>query len=148
MQLSAPPASLWGTSRAELLTAYYNNTTKQAVVQTEFSEGRIVIAAFTLSGVPIMTMVWQPTVGTTAKTYFEVENLTPSFIIADLQLALWPEAVLNAHIEGTEVAVHLAGDSRAVTQAGKAVVHIKKSGDTIFISHIDKGYEISLETIK
>ncbi|MEG3767589.1 DUF3261 domain-containing protein [Alteromonas sp. 14N.309.X.WAT.G.H12] len=149
LRLSSPPEVLWGESRTEVLTAYYNNEQKQAMIQTEFSDGHIALAAFTLSGVPIMTMVWQETAGTKAKTYFEVENLTPSFIIADLQLALWPIAELDANLEGENVSLHRRENNvREITKAGEPVIRIQKSDNKTIIFHLDKGYKISLETVK
>ena len=59
--------------------------------------------AITPHGIPVFELTYTQAGLLNVEKYIELEAVDPRFIVADLQLSLWPLSMLNAAIDNGEV---------------------------------------------
>jgi len=128
----------------------------------EISKGVITILAVLPNGTRIFSIVYD---GVTIKSegYSQiVEKLKPRYLLADLQLSLWPIEVLKAkwldHIECynkgmCEILVSLKGTKRRLVDGEQDIITINYSArlpeiGQLNYTHHQRNYTIKLETVE
>lgn len=142
--LSPPPEHLWGRQLSQLLSITYGTETKQVVVNTEFSASTIEMVAMTPMGIPVVELSYVAGEKLSAKRFISVKNLEPSYIIADLQLALWPVAILQTHLTGDDVRLTAEHETRKLLQGKTVVMTVHYHQSSIEIEHHLRGYSLTL----
>jgi hypothetical protein len=151
LALDLPPASFGGSMHvSQLVTGEFGGRTEAARFETEIGDDRIVMAAFSVLGVPLFVLEENA-------DGIRLENMTggelpfdPRYILADFKLVNWPADRLAPAL--AKVGLHLDNESdpsvRRINAAdGALVVDVRIGPDAITtVEHFDRPYRLQIET--
>lgn len=132
-------------------TITYENESHDLIFQTEILKDRLTMVGLTPTGTRIFTIRMQQGFVDAKGFSSLVENIKPEYILADLQLSLWPLEELRGAIQRGTVSQpdkHL----RNVDHQGMTVITIVYSDPvayqgTIEFTHKERGYHLVLSPL-
>jgi hypothetical protein len=150
LALDLPPASFGGSMHfSQLVTGEFGGRTETARFETEITGDHIVMAAFSVLGVPLFVLEEDA-------DGIRLEDMTggtlpfdPRYILADFKVVNWPLRSLAPAL--AMVGLHLdnvSGPSvRRISSGGSPVIIVQVGPDQITtVEHFDPPYRLLIET--
>lgn len=131
----------------QLMTITYDNEQHTLLTQTEFQSNSITMAAMTPAGIPIVTVHYQHNAPLEVKQYIPLQRFDAKYIIADIQLALWPIDVLKKHLVSRDATLTESNGQRLLFSKDAPLITITTQTDTTTLLHHERGYQIQLTQV-
>ena len=140
-----------GLTLTQSATVTYDKETHDLIFHTEIRNRTLTMVGLTPTGTRLFTIVTKE--GEIRAEGFSsiIESIKPEFLLADMQLSLWPMEQLQANISGAKYS-EINALTRQMTTHNKALISIQYSdpehleGQIVF-THQQRGYTLSLTPI-
>ena len=137
-----------GLTLTQSATVTYQDDSHDLIFHTEISNRQLTMVGLSPTGTRLFTIVMQE--GTVNAEGFSsmIDTIKPEYLLADLQLSLWPLEQLNQNLSGASVE-EASSLTRSVIQANNPLITVRYSeaehfkGDIQFIHH-QRGYSLNL----
>ncbi|GAA0208605.1 hypothetical protein GCM10009123_15080 [Kangiella japonica] len=140
-----------GLTLTQSATVTYNTETHDLIFHTEIRNRTLTMVGLTPTGTRLFTIVTKE--GEIRAEGFSsiIESIKPQFLLADMQLSLWPMEQLQANISGAKY-LEINALTRQMTTHNKALISIHYSEPDflqgqIEFTHHQRGYTLSLTPI-
>lgn len=151
LQLLAPTEELSERVLTQLVTFRYGTHQDSLLITIEFVDKDLTAVAITPHGIPVFELTYTQAGLLNVEKYIELEAVDPRFIVADLQLSLWPLSMLNAAIDNGEVHENIAANGekkRWVSLQDEVILDIDYQSDSLVFTHHQRGYQITVKNIE
>lgn len=128
----------------------YNNELHDLLFQTEVSEKQLVMVGLSATGTRLFSI--QLTAGQiTASGLPTDDGLKPEYLLADMQLSLWPASSINHALSGAEL-VQPDATQRLIMRDQKEIIRIEYSHPEFYkgrihFQHLERGYSLLIEPL-
>jgi hypothetical protein len=133
---------------------YFGQRTLELLMQLEIDQHRIAIVGMTPMGNRLFALIYQ-----NGKLSYEPEAqfnsaLRPEYLLADLQLCLWPTQVLQQHLSGSNMKlVESQPKMRDIQRHNQTIIRIQYTKtlpqvETITFQHLERAYRFELHTLQ
>lgn len=150
LALDLPPASFGGSMHvSQLVTGEFGGRTETARFETEITGDRIVMAAFSVLGVPLFVLEENA-------DGIRLEDMTggtlpfdPRYILADFKIVNWPLRSLAPALAKVGLQLdNVSGPSvRRINSGDSLIVIVQVGSDRIIsVEHFDPPYRLVIET--
>ena len=146
LTLSAPPQALTDQTISQLLEIDYQGEQHSLLAQLQFQSKGLTLVATSVQGLPVFELTYIDGQGITAQRYVPVADFDFEYIVADIQLALWPQVLLAQNL--------MLGDIQPVSDGfelhanGHAYIRVHKSGSVTTIHHLTRQYQLTITTLE
>ncbi|WP_105254610.1 DUF3261 domain-containing protein [Pseudoalteromonas sp. T1lg75] len=151
LALSAPPAELFNSHWQKRMYVTKVQTQQALLSQLAIdNDGELRLALMSAAGLPVFTLSYTADQGVVAQRFIAVEDLDPSYILADIQLVHWPIAQLNNQLQGAQLHQYRQGGEliRELRQNDSTLLDIRYGGEVIILNNKIHHYEIRFEEVK
>lgn len=101
IQLLSPASFGENISLSQSIEFQYKGKMRELLVQSEFSKEKVVVVGLTTTGTRLFSIIYDG-VDLEIEEYSEIkENLQPRYMLADMQLSLWPFDIIEQHLNTT-----------------------------------------------
>lgn len=145
-QLQRVPPNWPARSLTQLLTVTGNGETHSLLTQLEIGEGELRFVALTPEGVSLFSLVYLSTGEIALEKYLPLGDLYPEYVIADLQLALWPIDDVNQGLVGATLSEQSTG--RVLMRANTPLITVKQANQITTLTNHARGYTVTIQTIE
>ncbi|AOE50984.1 hypothetical protein KS2013_2280 [Kangiella sediminilitoris] len=140
-----------GLRLTQSATAEYNNESHDLIFQTEIRQGNLAMVGLTPTGTRLFTIILKQGEITAEGLSAIVENIKPDYLLADLQLSLWPAAEIQQALSGGKIITAPSGQ-RLITRNNQPIIQIEYSQQpayegTIRFNHLERGYSLYIEPL-
>lgn len=128
----------------------YNNELHDLLFQTEVSDQQLVMVGLSATGTRLFSI--QLTAGQiTASGLPTDDGLKPEYLLADMQLSLWPASSINQALSGAEL-VQPDATQRLIMRDQKEVIRIEYTDPEFYqgqihFQHLERGYSLLIDPI-
>ena len=145
-QLQGVPSDWQARSMTQLLTLTRGDETNSLLTQLEIADGELRLVALTPEGMSLFSLVYLRTGEIQVEKYLPLGELYPEYVIADLQLSLWPIELVNQGLKGATLLAVATG--RELKQGDTKLVTLSQTDKvTTLINHV-RDYSIIIQTIE
>lgn len=132
-------------------TITYNDESHDLIFKTEILQNKLTMVGLTPTGTRIFTISMQQGAVNAQGFSSLVENIKPEYILADLQLSLWPLQEITAATRGATI-LQPNQLSRQVTRQAETLITITYSEPTAYqgtieFTHLERGYSLVLSPL-
>lgn len=140
-----------GLTLTQSATVTYDQEAHDLIFHTEIRDRMLTMVGLTPTGTRLFTIVTKE--GQIRAEGFSsiIESIKPEFLLADMQLSLWPMEQLQANISGAKY-LEINALTRQMTTNNKTIISIHYSEPDylegqIEFTHHERGYTLSLTPI-
>ncbi|WP_416306496.1 DUF3261 domain-containing protein [Neptunicella sp. SCSIO 80796] len=144
--LQPVPAVLAGTGRLEKLQISAPDQDHQLLLQIEIFAQQVKMVGFSLSGLVLFEMKWDPVTGLESHTKVPLGDLRPEVLFAYFQLANWPDTAVQRGARGIQL--HSEENSRQFYRDEQLVFSIQTTKQTTLFDHHLQHFQIKIDKIK
>ncbi|NVK22240.1 MAG: DUF3261 domain-containing protein [Kangiellaceae bacterium] len=130
----------------QLATIEYQEQKHELLFQLEIDQQRIILVGLTPSGTRLFTIISDGNTVQADGFKAVVEQIKPEYLLADMQIALWPQQIIQAAVQAESVSIKHNTDSRILMVSKKPLIEINYS-DILVYKHLERGYQISIQTL-
>jgi len=103
MRLLSPASFGKNLSLTQSIEFQYQGETRELLTQSEFSKQQLVVVGLTTTGTRLFTISYDGE-RLNSEGYSEItENLQPKYMLADIQLSLWPVEIVNQQLQSSSI---------------------------------------------
>lgn len=136
-QLTQVPDELIGQEQTVFITIESENSYTELLVVTTFTKTAIGMVFLTPEGIPLTEFTYQLNGDVHSKQYLPSVKLQPKYILANLQIMLWPVAELNKALFGARVLEK--NSSRQVLSDDELIYEVQfGENEDVFYNHINE----------
>ncbi len=148
LQLSASPAHLIGIEVSQLIRLQYAGEQHQLLSRLQFTESGITLVAISTQGVPLFEIVFLEGREPHVRQYLPIKGPEPQYILADIQLVLWPAPQLRSNLQGAELVEDADGKRRIILEQQQPLILIDRSERESRLEHLKRGYTVVISDIE
>ncbi len=119
-------------SLTQSLEFEYNGNMKELLIQSEFTDERILVVGLTTNGTRLFSISYDGTNLNSEGYTDENKNLQSRYMLMDMQLSLWPFEVVNKHLNKT-VSCFKNNQCQFFESENKLERTLKQNGKTMLI---------------
>lgn len=140
-----------GLQLSQSASVTYQDQSHDLIFQTEILNDRLTMVGLTPTGTRLFTILLQQGQIDANGLSAMVDKIKPQYLLADLQLSLWPVNEVALALDGAEV-IQTSALKRTIVRDGEAIVTIEYSetpayhGRIHFRHHL-RGYSLQIEPI-
>lgn len=147
--LTAPPETLIGKQQSHLIAATFAGKVRRFIAQVEYSDRQISLAAVSVTGLPLFDFIWHRDKPLKLNQYLPLPGLDIKYMIADMQWINWPLVRLKSSLNAAGISVTQTQQGqqnwrRSVSQNGKLILQIEKTGNDYLLEHELRQYSIKI----
>ena len=146
LKLTAPPQVLIGQTISQLLEIDYQGEQHSLLAQVQFQPNGLNLVATSVQGLPVFELTYIDGQGINAQRYVPVADFDFQYIVADIQLALWPQVSLAQSLIQGEI--HMASDGFDLHANGNVSVRVQKMDSITVIQHLTRHYQLTITTLE
>ncbi|OUL56475.1 DUF3261 domain-containing protein [Pseudoalteromonas ulvae] len=146
LTLTAPPEGLVGQTISQLLEIDYQGEQHSLLAQVQFQPNGLNLVATSVQGLPVFELTYIAGEGINAQRYVPVAEFDFEYIVADIQLALWPMSSLEQSLMQGEM--HMVSDGFALHANGDMSVRVHKTDSITVIQHFTRHYQLTITTLE
>ncbi|WP_088332635.1 DUF3261 domain-containing protein [Lacimicrobium sp. SS2-24] len=148
LKLTAPPVSFDGQNWFWRMTIRPPGQKQQVILaQMVINEGTLNVVMMTPAGLPLLSIEKQGQQPLSANYFVPQTQVHAASILADIQLAHWPLARVNAALSGGRLVIE-RGLRQLIDGQGRIVMQIQQQETELHIEHKQRGYRIRLAEIE
>ena len=131
--------------------ASYNNQNHDLIFETEILDQQLVMVGLTPTGTRLFTVQMQNQLISATGYSAMIDQIKPEYLLADLQLSLWPFEDITRAISGAKV-TQPSSTQRRITKAGIDIITIEYSENpaykgSVYFQHHQRGYSLRIEPL-
>ncbi len=161
IKLMSPQSFAKSISLTQLAQFTVGEEKHELLFQTEITQDKIVIVGLMPSGTRLFSLVYDG-VNIESEGYSQlIEKIKPKYLLADMQMSLWPIKKLRAHLNATSscfisdicfIEESADGLIRKLTNQGNEIISIEYQNKVSYqgklkFVHNFRGYQIELTTL-
>lgn len=139
------PDSLLNTSILASFTVKQQGKENQFLMQVEMTASRLLISGMTVEGLSLFSLDWHTKLGTL--DYDKKISIDPQRVLAELQLVLWPAAIVSQGLADGKLAVD-KHNMREISALGEVIYQIKIHGKSSQLVNLKHNYSIVVEELE
>ena len=137
-----------GLTLTQSATVTYQDESHDLIFHTEITNRQLTMVGLSPTGTRLFTIMMQE--GTVNAEGFSsmIDAIKPEYLLADLQLSLWPQEQINQNLSGANVE-EVDSLTRSLVQNNDTIIIIRYSEEERFkgdiqFTHHQRGYNLSL----
>ncbi|GAA4360610.1 DUF3261 domain-containing protein [Kangiella marina] len=135
-----------GMTLTQSATAEYNDEHHDLIFQTEILSDKLTMVGLTPTGTRLFTIVMKDGMIDATGLSAMVDSIKPEYLLADLQLSLWPKRQLLQHLNNADL-LEPNPLKREIVNDGIPIITIDysqptKYQGTIRFNHLERGYSL------
>lgn len=138
------PKALVNTGILASFTVNQQGKEEQLLMQVEMSQTRLLLSGMTVEGLSLFSLDWQSSLGTLSVD--KKIAIEPQRILAELQLALWPESLIAKGLKQGEFSVNK--EQRMLSALGEVIYQITANDGSSLVMNIKQDYSVAVEEIE
>lgn len=161
MELMSPQSFSQNITMTQLAHFILANDEHELLFQTEITEEKIVIVGLMPSGTRLFSLVYDGD-KIVSEGYSElIEKINPRYLLADMQLAIWPIETLSRHLKVTSscfrdkdctIVQSSNGLGRSLLSSGEELISVEYQNKILYqgklnYHHKVRAYQIELTTL-
>ncbi|WP_223669737.1 DUF3261 domain-containing protein [Kangiella shandongensis] len=140
-----------GLNLTQSATATYQKQSHDLIFQTEIQRGQLAMVGLTPTGTRLFTIILQGGEINAHGLSAMVDKIKPQYLLADLQLSLWPIQQVQQAIKGGQ-ARQVSTSKRVIQRNGETVISVEYSQQPAFhgiihFTHHERGYSLHIEPL-
>lgn len=140
-----------GLNLTQSATATYQEQSHDLIFQTEIRQGQLAMVGLTPTGTRLFTIIMKDGDINAHGLSAMVDKIKPQYLLADLQLSLWPIQQVQQAIDGGQ-ATQVSPSTRLIKRHGDTIISIEYSQrpafrGTIHFTHHERGYSLHIEPL-